>query len=278
MKVVLLMRATSPITHGAGTAGNEQIIARYPVNTPYGVKQVPVLSGNSLRHRLLREPHADAILGEERISKEQLRWLFNGGELSGKCPNVDTARIAEFQSLLPHIDLLGCSMPDTIVAGKLECGIAWLACMESQSAIEAELPEELREPGNVFSPAHELVRSYQYYRHDASKNREALPGEDLAYKGMPHGGEHVVAGAAFVCVMHTHGLSELSQSALLWGIETWSEHGATVGGQSSRGHGRVEPIVWTDSPVDSSLYAAHLAANRDKMLQAVRRLYAKGAA
>lgn len=274
MKIALLMKALSPITHGAETAGNEQLIAMLPVSTSFGVKHVPIISGNSMRHRMLREPHADEILRDELVSKEQLRWLFNGGELAGKCPNIDTKRIAFVQSLMPHVDLLGCSLPDTIVSGRLNVGIAWLACMETQQAIRSEL-EGLFDPAVVLPPAHEFIRGYQYFRHDASKNRETADDSDTAYKGMPHGGEHVIAGATFVCVMHAAGLSELAKSALVWGLEKWAERGATLGGQSSRGHGRMQPYLWADEEVSSNMYAKHLEEKRKEMLEFVRTLYRK---
>lgn len=275
MKCVLFLKTLAPMTHGAENAGNEQLIARMPVNTPWGVKLVPTISGNSMRHRMFREPHADAILGNETVSKEQHRWLYNGGELAGKCPNIDTKRIAFCQQLLPHTEIIGCSLPDTIVSGKLRHGIAWIVSLETQETIRFDVPNDWIDAGIIFPPAHEYIRSYQYYRHDASKNIE-IEGDDNGYKGMPHGGEHVIAGAGFVCTLHADGLSELGQSALLWGIEQWAAGGATLGGQSSRGHGKVKPYLWTDSEVTSDMYRQHLIDNRDAMLDFVRSLYAKG--
>lgn len=276
MKGVLLLKATSPITHGADTAGNEQIIRREAVSTPLGVRHVPVITGNSLRHRLFREPIANALSADWKITKEQLRWLYNGGALDGKHPNVDVRRMMRCMELLPHIEALGCSMPDTIVSGTLDMGIGWLACRETQPILEASLPLDWMND-QPLAPAHEFLSRNQYYRHDAVRQRpeqvEEPDGE--GYAGMPHGGEHVVPGACFVSAFHADGLSDLAASALMFALEAWAAEGATIGGQSSRGHGCVEPMLWTDRDVTSDLYRDHVAANADEIREFVGSLYVR---
>lgn len=275
MKAVLLLKTLSPITHGDTTAGNEQIIRREALSTPIGVRHVPVITGNSLRHRLFREPIADHLTRNEwKVTKEQLRWLYNGGALNGKHPNVDVRRIMRCKELLPHVEALGCSMPDTIVAGALDMGIAWLACSETAPILRAHLPAGWMEDFPLL-PAHEHLSRNQYYRHDAARQRMDLvtepDGDD--YAGMPHGGEHVIPGAAFVSVVHADGLSDLAASSLVFAMEHWAESGATVGGQHSRGHGQVEPWIWTDRDVTSDLYREHVDSYLDEIREFVGGLY-----
>lgn len=282
MKAVLLLKTLSPLTHGAETAGNESIIRREAVSTPVGVRHVPVLTGNSLRHRLLREPIANAICsGGWRCSKEQVRWLFNGGALSGKHPNVDVRRIVRCMELMPHIEALGCSMPDQIVSGKLEMGLGWLACAETMPILNAIVPQGWIGKESLL-PSHEFLGRNQYYRHDVSASRggQFVAGDeaDGEFKGMPHGGEHVVPGAAFVCAIHADGLSQMACSAVKYALEEWAAAGATVGGQSSRGHGAVDPLLWTDCEVDSFLFREHLASRLGEIQDFVSTLYTKEAA
>lgn len=276
MKALLLLKTLSPITHGAETAGNESMIRREAVNTPVGVRYVPVLTGNSLRHRLIREPIAAAIAQNTTFSKEQLRWLFNGGALAGANHAIDLRRIERARMLLPHIELLGCSMPDTIVSGKLEMGVGWLMCAESQPVVEALLPASWG-PLPRLSPSSEFLSRNQYYRHDAAKQRSELlengDKDDPGYAGMPHGGEHVIPGATFLVEIIAAGLSELGRSAVIFAIEEWVASGATVGGQSSRGHGVVEPWLWTDGDDSSVLFRSHLEERGDAMRQFVKGLY-----
>lgn len=280
MKAVLLLKTLSPITHGAETAGNESIIRREAVSTPVGVRHVPVITGNSLRHRLLREPVANAIAQDWQCSKEQLRWLYNGGALAGKTDATDVKRIERARTLLPHVEAIGCSMPDAILAGKLEMGIAWLVCLETMPVIKAALSDEWYD-ATPIAPAHEFLSRNQYYRHDATRQRSELMDDEekaeLDYKGMPHGGEHVVPGAAFVATIHADGLSPLGCSSVVWAIEQWAKAGATVGGQASRGHGAVDPYLWTDKPVSGDLFQEHLNASLEEMRAFVSALYGKEA-
>lgn len=276
MKAVLLFETLGPLTHGADTHGNEKLIRREAIQTPLGTRHVPTITGNSLRHRLVREIIADDIATGQQWTKEQLRWLYNGGAIA-KSTNVDTQRIVRIRELMPHIDLLGCSLPDTIVAGRINMGIAWLACWETESIVNAVVPHEWQVSG--LQPAHEFTGRNQYYRHDAtSRTPDRLVDADrdgIDYAGMPHGGEHVVPGAMFVCGLSAAGLSELSQSCLIYSIEEWATRYSTLGGQSSRGHGQVKPYLWTDSDASSDLYREHWEKHKESVVEEVSQLYVR---
>lgn len=282
MRALLLMQAKSPITHGGETAGNEQLIRRQEVSTPVGVRHVPVITGNSIRHRLIREPLAEHI--EEAcgltgaLSKESLRWLYHGGALDGKHPNVDMRRLKRMQELLPHIEAIGCSMPDTIFPGKLQAGVAWLVCSESRPIVNAITPSDWRDSIPKLSPADEFLGRGQYYRHDSTRRKvESLreaDRDDIDNSSMPHAGEHVIPGSVFLSEWVAPGLSELAAGALLFGLKRWASTGSTVGGQSSRGHGVVELLIRSD--VDWSLadkYQQHIDNNVHDIREFVINLY-----
>jgi hypothetical protein len=146
-----------------------------------------------------------------------------------------------------------------------------MACQETQGLLAATVPGEWHEQ-LPLSPSHEFIRSYQYYRHDGAKNRDLEAGDE-GYKGMPHGGEHIIPGAAFLVSLNARGLSELAQSALVWSLEQWCLNGATAGGQSSRGHGRIAPYLWLDQVVTSELFTAYLEDSIETMRAFVRTLY-----
>src|SRR5262249_35668973 len=81
-----LSEVVSPLTHAAGSAGNQSIVFREPVVTPKGVAHVPAISGNALRHRAIREPGARWLIEEYglrgTLSLATLNWLFHGGNLT----------------------------------------------------------------------------------------------------------------------------------------------------------------------------------------------------
>lgn len=293
----MLMRAMSPITQGEGTKGNEQIIRREPVQTPLGVRYVPTITGNSLRHRMLREPLAEQLVSawalQKTLTKEQVRFLFNGGALGGE-HGSSLGRIEEIQRLLPMTALLGASLPDAIMPGRLRMGIAWLVCAETLPAIERDTPADwwpIIAPDHKGQPVRQFVATNaesfvgrgQYYRHDAARHRPDLLEKDSSadYAGMPHGGELVMAGAEFYLRIDVARCDDLTLGALLFGLSAWHESGATVGGQSSRGHGRLAPSIelgGLDADTLIATYLQHVANVREEGTRLLRSLWAKAVA
>jgi len=277
----VLMRAIGPITHGSRTAGNEQVIRREPVATPLGVRQVPVLSGNSLRHRMFREPLADHIVATYGLAgsmtKEEVRWLYNGGAM-GKDHGTHLGRVAEALRLYPMLSLLGGSLPDTIVAGSLSLGHAWLVCRETEPVLRAMTPGDWW-ADDALSPASCFVGHEHYYRHDAARTKRHLTAsEPDDVEMMPHGGEMVCAGSCWLTTAMIDTADAVAIGAALHGLQEWVRCGATVGGQSSRGHGRMQ--VWCDTGgVDTDSHVAayrdHVESLREEATAFLRALYTK---
>lgn len=300
VSIRLLMRAASPITHGAGTSGNEQIIKREPVNTPLGIRLVPTISGNSMRHRMVREPLAKFLISEwglaGKLTKEQVRFLFNGGAL-GSDHGSSLSRIAEVDRLIPMFALLGGSLPDTIVRGRVQFGMAWLVCEETLSLIECDTPPEWwpiiapefeGQPVRQFAAcnAEHFVGRGQYYRHDAARSKPYLIEggeipEDVAM--MPHAGEIVVSGSEFYCRLNIDRPSDRDLGALLFALSEWQDSGATLGGQAARGHGRFHASIdLGDIDADSvdgliESFKSHVRESKDDGIAFLSALYGKGA-
>jgi hypothetical protein len=277
--VFCLSEALSPITHMARTEGNEAVIAREPVATENGVKWIPSISGNALRHRLVRASGAkhlvEALGLAGQLTFEQLNFLFHGGNLSQSTAFDDTKRLAEMWSLFPLFRLLGGALPDQIITGSL---IAWrgaLVCRENAGRIAQMLPRGFELPSDrALMPADSLVGAYQYTRSDARKTQVDLAapsaqqypevgGSNL----MIFAGQQVNAGALFVHGFHAKGASQLALGALLNALAVWQSEGGTIGGQSSRGHGRlamsyaISPEADAQAAVDA--YLAHTEATKN---------------
>ena len=73
-KVNLIGTALTPITHMMGTKGNEAIVNREAIMYNGKVRQVPFLSGNAIRHKMIREPGAFHL-----IEKCQLKGKLLSG-------------------------------------------------------------------------------------------------------------------------------------------------------------------------------------------------------
>lgn len=278
--VVCFSEAVSPITHMSGTAGNEAIIAREAIVTPRGKLGVPYLSGNAIRHRMVREPGARWLIEEYgligRLSLAQLNFLFHGGNLTEGGGRENTARIAEFQRLFPLGRLIGGTLPDQILAGSLVVWRGSLVCEENRGYLEAVLPAPF--PGALPSrlrPAESFVTGYQYTRGDAAKSsaglasRESLTAGEASSNLMIFAGQSVARGAAFLHGFTIEHGSILELGALLWSLSLWQAAGGTIGGQASRGHGRLKLAILGSLAQDEAVasYLDHARSVRDEAVQ-----------
>lgn len=286
--VRILMRAASPVTQGESIKGNLQLVKREPCRTPLGTRQVPTITGNSLRHRLFRGPLADHLCEawglEGELTKEQVRFLFNGGALgvdkrdkdtgqpdpSGKknqIQGVDLARVQRCYDLFPMLALMGVSLPDTIPPGQLDCRFAWLVCWETAETIRADVPAGWWpwEDRNPLAPADSFVSRGDYFRGDAATLRgDLLTTAELEDTGgkrhnFPHAGERVDTGSEWYLHLVVRRPTDAVLGALFFGLSEWHRSGATVGGQASRGHGVMQPSVHTGGLDPEPLVAAYLA-------------------
>jgi len=269
--IICLSEAVSPITHMSGASGNEAIVSREPVVTPSGVQHVPYLSGNAIRHRMVRAPGWRRLIGEMglggRLSLSQLNFLMHGGSLTEGGPSEDLRRIVDWQRLFPLGRLLGGCLPDQILAGTLQVDRGTLACRENARVLEHDAPEAVA--GLRLRPASSFVGGYQYTRGSAAKAMADAVEPDAEPPAssnlMIFSGEHVVAGAMFVHGFRVAHAEPVELGALLTSLDLWAEAGGTIGGMSARGHGRLR--TWIVAGVDEAeagdaraAYAAHVEA------------------
>lgn len=244
--------AVSPITHMSGRVGNEAVVNRQTVVTSDGIRHVPVLSGNALRHRTVREPAARWLIDryqlKGKLSIEQLNFLLHGGSLTEKGGRVRLASQAESTRVFPMLRLLGCALPYQIQPGCLQVDQGTLLCRENASRLNHVIPYEF--PTKRLRAAVSFVRPYTYYRHDASKTAPDLISEENAevdYEGMIFSGQSIAPGAVFVHGYHISHPDDLTIGCLLHSLSLWNASGATIGGQSARGHGKLRThIVYPD--------------------------------
>ena len=106
----LIIETLSPLTHMMGVNGNEALINREAIIYDGKICHVPAISGNALRHRLIRETGAYYIIGAcnlaGKMNIDQLNYLFNGGSLVESSVSTNIKRIAEMQEVLPLTDYL----------------------------------------------------------------------------------------------------------------------------------------------------------------------------
>lgn len=272
-EIVCLSETIGPVTHMAGSSGNYSLIFREPIVTPRGVTQVPAISGNALRHRAVRQPGFRWLIGEYglkgRLTLPQLNFLLHGGALTEGGGRENTRRIADFQRLWPLGRLLGGCLPDQVLAGSLQCWRGTLVCEENRPALAPTIGGHL--PARRLRSAESFVSHYQYTRSDAAKTAPGLGPADPSGTAdsnlMIFSGQSVLSGAIFVHGFTLPHGSELDLGALLWSLRLWQSQGGTIGGQSSRGHGRLRTSVlaadW-DGEAAVDAYLDHARSVRDE--------------
>ncbi len=251
-KLFALSEAMSIITHMSGTAGNEAIVAREPIVTPTGKRWVPFLSGNALRHKCIREPGALWLIGEYGLSgsltKEQLNFLLHGGNLTQSTAHENTQRIADMNRLWPLLSLLGGCLPGQILRGSMNCWRGLLVCEENRQSLSRILPGSLPLPTGRFLSCEQMSDNYQYTRGDAAKSGLCPPTDEFTDDSslMIYSGQGVARGSLFVHGFSLIHVTEREVGALLHALRLWQQMGGTIGGQASKGHGRLATLIQCD--------------------------------
>lgn len=257
-----LLTASEPITHMMGTRGNVAILNRETVlsdGTP--PVEVPVLSGNALRHALMREPAAGLLvdgLGIKGATGFQLAdLLYHGGNLTGgKTLNGEALR--EFCRAVPFVRVFGGAFPGNIVPGILHVGRGLLACAETRDTILRLSGIDI---GDNAPPCDECIGEYQYTR-----GCEDVAEDD---RRMIYTGECVLRGAKFYCRVELADCAgELEVGCLFSALQAADN---VIGGCGRAGHGLLNieySCEYTQEYVDACV-AKYLAFVRDNATDAV---------
>lgn len=271
--------ALSPITHMSGTVGNEAIISREPVTTNRGLRWLPVLSGNALRNRAVREPGILWLLDRYglrgTLNLNQLNFLLHGGNLTESTAFENTRRIADMHRLWPLLRLLGGSLPNQILAGSLDVWRGVLVCEENRPAVNGYAPA-----ARLYS-SESFVASYQYTRGDGKKTGIASTKEtalDEPSNLMIFSGQCVNRGSLFLHGFAVRHASELDLGALLWSLRLWQAAGGTIGGQAARGHGRLRcELIDFDGDQDAlcKAYCEYAASVKDEAVAWLTECFAR---
>ena len=129
---------TSPLHHGAGTAGNTSLLRTADIidpttGTPH---RVPYISGNSIRNRLRTTLawHTVHHTGIEpgTLNKAAVDLLFTGGAVTTTGSQIDLQTARDVETHYPALAMLGYAAQSDITAGTLEVSHANLVCRENK--------------------------------------------------------------------------------------------------------------------------------------------------
>ena len=277
----LTLTALSPISHGAGTSGNTQLLRTRDVITPDGRRaSVPYVSGNSVRHTLRAALAWHLVrtlnIPDRSLAKTSVDLLWSGGALSttGSQANLDLNR--RVHQLLPGLGMLGYSARSDITAGILWADDVELVCSENA----ARLPARLQDHPHVKLPNGALRTETFGTRHDVvgtpvDRFIALAEGLDATMDTvqMIYDQQVIKAGAVLSTGLHLATPTEGHVAALATALDEAAplvegRRVINLGGKRSTGHGQcaIDGELPLDIPGHRAAYESHLASHRDEIL------------
>jgi hypothetical protein len=222
---------------------------------------VPAISGNSLRHQVVRHPgwvHLVNSLGLTEVPAGVEAMFVNGGNIrAGAKQPSNAAKLAlKIRETYPLLDLLG-GVADSFDLGEGRLSVAgWVVCQENKDAI-AGTPAEDLPLANV---------SIFDMLDDVTHTRQAT--ED-GLGQMIWNFETLAKGLNIVVKLNLNPFtSHLTKSALFVAIEQFRQH-PTIAGQSARGFGWCKADWMNEMKSDGQQYEEYLSTNRDMLVDGI---------
>jgi hypothetical protein len=277
VNIHLISKTVTPLTHMKGSTGNEALINKEPVVYNGKVLFVPVISGNALRHRLIREPGAYYLVDKlelgGKLNQAQVNFLFYGGCLAESTNGIHARKITEMHELFPFMRLLGGALMNQVLAGSIIVKRGTLFCAENEERIRQQLPIDYELEGPLKA-AESLIGDYQYTRGDAKRRKDAGQLmdniDDKETNLMLYAGQSIMPGALFYHGFICNRVSELELGALWRAVQDWEKNGSAIGGQARIGHGVLQSSILGDMPdrhkwID--MYESHVESHKKECIE-----------
>lgn len=135
--------AHGPISHGAGNAGNTQLLRTEPHIWRGRRVEVPFVSGNSIRHRLRDALAWHLVLTldvpEVSLARRVVDLLWSGGALTSTGNRADLGMMRRVARIILGVSAMGYSAKSDMAAGTLYARMAHLVCRENDNRMPPAL-------------------------------------------------------------------------------------------------------------------------------------------
>lgn len=271
-RIFALSQALSPITHMSGTQGNEAVLMREAIVSPDGIRWIPNLTGNTLRHAI-REAGGKFLIDQLGLvgatDKRMLNFILHGGDRTEKGSFEALGGQARMYELFPFFKILAGSLPVQILKSLSKVWQGRLVCEETRELIDKELPKGWKLPSDALFPAEHFIGRYQIVRGDVEQSaREMLSQTEVITGGdnrMIAAGQTVISGSYFTHGYHLDHAFPRDLGCLLHSLSLWQYNGGRIGGKAASGHGKLKTQVYIESEPDIAesvkAYLDHLVAN-----------------
>lgn len=254
--------ALSSISHNGGEKNGTIVqLRREKFVQPKGnVVEIPVISGNSIRGKLRDLAAIDILTKKDgikvQVDADTFNLLFSGGSLESVGEkNLDIEKVRQLRKDIPMISVLGCSIGNVILPGKVDIGKMIPICKETLHLI----PEK-------FHGTEEIKTIWEYCQVEMSTRKDDTKDEnkrefikpefltdELRGGQMMYHIETLVTGTRFywkVCLRDT---TDIETGAFLSTLQSWANQSSQVGGNGRVGHGRLKIELTETSVVDSEM-------------------------
>lgn len=245
--------AKSPISHISEAISTNSYLVQEPILQSGGkIKEVFCYNGNAWRGQL-RDLCATYFLDKlnMQVSLDAFHLLFSGGKIGGdQSIDIDQAKL--MRKIVPMISLFGGGIGNQILSGKMKVGNSYPVCQEALPVIA----QHYHEQAHKISYS-DLTFEKSFTRFDDAKDLQkqtnVLPDTLLLeHKGkkkkdnevstqMRMTSELLVAGTTLAHEIDLVQVSEVELGALVSALTLFAQ-APYIGGQSNKGHGRVEYV------------------------------------
>jgi len=256
-----IVTALSSISHNGGERNGlvTQLRREKFVQANGKVVEVPVISGNSIRGKI-RDLSAIEILSKIdgtkiKIDADSFNLLFTGGSLeSTGSEGINLTKVRQMRKDMPMLSVLGGSVGNVILPGKLDMGKLIPIVKETIHLI----PEKFHGKEEIKS-IWEYCQVEMNTRKDDAKDenlREYLTDEakeDKIKSQMIYYTETLAAGTRFYWKICLRDTNDIETGAFLNTLQKWSEQASQVGGNGRVGHGALKVELTETKVVDSDI-------------------------
>lgn len=234
------IRAKSALHHGGDEkTGCETLFRRMKFVVDDRLVEVPVIDGNAVRGNLRRLLMQDFIerIGMEKIESVRVyHFLFSGGMLETVGSEgggvIDLELRKKIRELLPPINLLGSSIGNQALSGKLIVGMVLPVCLE----LREYLPEDVAKIAKYR--VNELMDFRFATRRDDAEVKKEREEDEQAHQ-MMYSHEVFVPGTLFYHRFVLEDCDDVERGVFARMLELWRERPYLGGGKAS-GMGEVD--------------------------------------
>lgn len=244
-------KTKSPLSHISEAISTTSYLVQDPILQPNGeIEEVFCYNGNAWRGQL-RDLAAKYLLQKLNITVnlDGFHLLFSGGKIGGD-QSIDIEQARAMRKAIPMFSLFGGGVGNQIIPGKLKVGSSYPVCVEAMPAL-ADSWQDVAQHVSY----RDMTMEKSFTRMDDSKDPNLLPvlnheavaliegdgkkKKDEVSTQMRMTSELIVPGVVLAHEIDLVEVSEVELGAFVSSLWLFAQT-PYIGGQSNRGHGRVD--------------------------------------